>query len=145
MHPFTTITPVVLVIGFSIVKEGIEDFRRYVADKDMNHRTVLRWDGAGWSPIFWKEVRPGDVLKVLRGETFPCGKNDNHADFLGAVWPDLEDASEFGNYYVSKFVAQGLPRRDAVGCGDSECRQMRRPRSRRARWLAGWRHRQARS
>lgn len=71
VHPFTTITPVVLVIGFSIVKEGIEDFRRYVADKEMNHRTVLRWDGGSWAPIFWKEVKPGDVLKVLRGETFP--------------------------------------------------------------------------
>ena len=37
----------------------------------MNHRTVLRWNGNNWESVFWKSVRPGDVLKVLRGETFP--------------------------------------------------------------------------
>lgn len=33
VHPFTTITPVVGVIGFSIVREGYEDFRRCVHER----------------------------------------------------------------------------------------------------------------
>lgn len=73
VHPFTTITPVVAVIGFSMVKEGIEDFRRYIADKELNHRKVLRWNGKdAWESVFWKTLTAGDVVKVLRGETFPA-------------------------------------------------------------------------
>lgn len=39
-RPWTTWTPLVIVLGVSMVKEGIEDYRRYRADKEVNARLV---------------------------------------------------------------------------------------------------------
>jgi len=39
-RPWTTWVPVIIVLGVSMVKEGIEDYRRYRADREVNSRIV---------------------------------------------------------------------------------------------------------
>ncbi|CAI5468735.1 unnamed protein product [Closterium sp. Yama58-4] len=71
--PYSLIAPLVLVVGVSMIKEAIEDWRRYLADDEVNKRKVLRHVGEGrFEPCEWKAVRVGDVVKVLKDEFFPA-------------------------------------------------------------------------
>ncbi|CAI5499201.1 unnamed protein product [Closterium sp. Naga37s-1] len=71
--PYSLIAPLVLVVGVSMIKEAIEDWRRYLADDEVNKRKVLRHEGEGrFEPCEWKAVRVGDVVKVLKDEFFPA-------------------------------------------------------------------------
>lgn len=41
MHrPWTTWLPLGIVLGVSLLKEGIEDYKRYKADKEVNNREL---------------------------------------------------------------------------------------------------------
>lgn len=43
-RPATTFSPLVLVLGVSMIKEALEDFKRYRADKEVNARLVEVYD-----------------------------------------------------------------------------------------------------
>ena len=62
------------MLGVSIAKEGIEDYRRYKADKDVNNRhvLVLNPETAEWMTKKWKDVHLGDIVQVQRDEFFPA-------------------------------------------------------------------------
>eukprot|EP00898_Chlorokybus_atmophyticus_P002241 jgi/Chlat1/3017/Chrsp201S03276 len=85
---WTTWTPLVFVIGVSMVKEGYEDFRRSRLDKAVNHRKVDVLVSQGvWERRAWKDVRVGDVVRVLDGNEFPADLlvlSSGHVD--GTCW-----------------------------------------------------------
>ncbi|GJW69636.1 probable phospholipid-transporting ATPase 4 [Tanacetum coccineum] len=66
------IAPLVFVVGISMLKEGVEDWHRFLQDLEVNSRKVKVHVGNG---IFvdrtWKVVRVGDVVKVNKNEYFP--------------------------------------------------------------------------
>ena len=62
------------MLGVSIAKEGVEDYRRYKADKDMNNRVVLVLEPTtgAWVSKKWKDLQVGEIVQVQRDEYFPA-------------------------------------------------------------------------
>ena len=40
--------PIMFIVAVTALKDGIEDYRRWKADKSVNHRTTLTLDGPGY-------------------------------------------------------------------------------------------------
>ncbi|KAK9088134.1 hypothetical protein Scep_027216 [Stephania cephalantha] len=70
--PESVVAPLVLVVGISMLKEGVEDWHRFMQDLNVNSRTVKVHEGDG-TFIYktWKMVKVGDVVKVEKNEYFP--------------------------------------------------------------------------
>ncbi|KAK9052922.1 hypothetical protein SSX86_029552 [Deinandra increscens subsp. villosa] len=70
--PLSLIAPLVFVVGISMLKEGVEDWHRFIQDMEVNSRKVNVHIGGG---VFvdrqWKMLRVGDVVKVNKNEYFP--------------------------------------------------------------------------
>ncbi|GFZ16181.1 autoinhibited Ca2+/ATPase II [Actinidia rufa] len=69
----SAILPLFLVIGATMVKEGIEDWRRQQQDTEVNNRKVKVHFGDGvFEQTEWKNLRVGDIVKVEKDEFFPA-------------------------------------------------------------------------
>ncbi len=80
----TTWAPLILVIGISMFKEALEDYKRHKQDMEQNGSLVDAFvpavegeagasgGGAVRSTVEWRAARPGDVICVLRDEPFPA-------------------------------------------------------------------------
>ncbi|XP_047341133.1 putative phospholipid-transporting ATPase 9 [Impatiens glandulifera] len=69
----TAILPLIVVIGATMLKEGIEDWRRNQQDIEVNNRKVKIHSGNGlFEQTEWKELRVGDIVKVEKDEFFPA-------------------------------------------------------------------------
>jgi phospholipid-transporting ATPase len=70
----TTWAPLVLVIGISMLKEAMEDYKRHMQDMEQNNSLVDAFgaEGGAVAPAAWKAIRPGDVVRVARDEFFPA-------------------------------------------------------------------------
>lgn len=68
----SAILPLFIVIGATMVKEGVEDLRRKQQDNEVNNRKVKvhRGDGTFYHTE-WKNLRVGDIVKVEKDEFFP--------------------------------------------------------------------------
>ncbi|XP_073279408.1 putative phospholipid-transporting ATPase 9 [Primulina huaijiensis] len=69
----SAIIPLIIVIGATMVKEGIEDWRRKQQDIEMNNRKVKvhKCDGV-FHHTEWKNLKVGDIVKVEKDEFFPA-------------------------------------------------------------------------
>ncbi|XP_058183035.1 putative phospholipid-transporting ATPase 9 [Rhododendron vialii] len=76
LSPYTAssaIVPLIIVIGATMVKEGIEDWRRQQQDTEMNNRKVEVHCGEGvFEQTEWKNLRVGDIVKVEKDDFFPA-------------------------------------------------------------------------
>ncbi|MQL90819.1 hypothetical protein Taro_023433 [Colocasia esculenta] len=69
----SAILPLAVVIGASMVKEAIEDWRRFKQDNEVNNRKVEVHRGDGtFSYTEWKNLRVGDIVKVEKDHFFPA-------------------------------------------------------------------------
>ncbi|KAI3719942.1 hypothetical protein L6452_20848 [Arctium lappa] len=69
----TAILPLIIVIGATMVKEGIEDWQRQQQDHEVNNRkTKVHRGGGVFETSQWKKLRVGDVVKVEKDEFFPA-------------------------------------------------------------------------
>ncbi|KAL8735980.1 MAG: hypothetical protein Q9166_000542 [cf. Caloplaca sp. 2 TL-2023] len=103
---YTTIIPLAFFVMLSMAKEGYDDFRRFKLDKAENNRsaTVLRAekpsfetrgkvtgsvsivsDSKRWETTKWKDVRVGDVVKLVRDEPAPADLVVLHANGMNDV------------------------------------------------------------
>ncbi|GAV73285.1 E1-E2_ATPase domain-containing protein/HAD domain-containing protein [Cephalotus follicularis] len=76
LAPYTSssaIVPLAIVIGATMVKEGIEDWRRKLQDIEVNNRKVKvhRHNGV-FDSTEWKNLRVGDIVKVEKNDFFPA-------------------------------------------------------------------------
>ncbi|RDX84223.1 putative phospholipid-transporting ATPase 9, partial [Mucuna pruriens] len=76
LAPYTAVSailPLIIVIGATMVKEGIEDWRRKKQDIVVNNRRVKahKVDGI-FEYIAWKNLRVGNIVKVEKDEFFPA-------------------------------------------------------------------------
>ncbi|XP_047954399.1 probable phospholipid-transporting ATPase 8 [Salvia hispanica] len=70
---YSVLLPLLLVIGATIVKEAIEDWRRMKQDIEANNRKVKVYDrDHGFQIARWKRLRVGDLVKVHKDEQFPA-------------------------------------------------------------------------
>ncbi|PKI40389.1 hypothetical protein CRG98_039235 [Punica granatum] len=69
----SAILPLIIVIGATMVKEGIEDWRRKQQDIEVNNRKVQVHNGNGvFDCTEWRNLRVGDIVKVEKDEFFPA-------------------------------------------------------------------------
>ncbi|XP_012459170.1 probable phospholipid-transporting ATPase 8 isoform X1 [Gossypium raimondii] len=68
------ILPLVVVIGATMAKEGVEDWRRNLQDIEANNRKVEVYDKSSCSfrQTKWKDLRVGELVKVCKDEYFPA-------------------------------------------------------------------------
>ncbi|CAM6040450.1 unnamed protein product [Sphagnum compactum] len=71
--PVSLILPLVFVVGVSMCKEALEDWRRFLQDKEINSRKVMVHGKDGKFEVReWKKLRVGDVVKVEKDSFFPA-------------------------------------------------------------------------
>ncbi|KAK9118837.1 hypothetical protein Scep_016930 [Stephania cephalantha] len=69
----SALLPLLVVIGATMIKEGIEDWRRKQQDIEMNNRKVKVHNGDGvFDYTEWKNLRVGDVVMVEKDNFFPA-------------------------------------------------------------------------
>ena len=58
-RPVTTFLPLAIVLGVSMAKEAVEDFRRYRSDCEVNNRPAEVYDvhAGAWVTRRWRDVK----------------------------------------------------------------------------------------
>ncbi|CAB3259907.1 unnamed protein product [Arctia plantaginis] len=69
---WTTLTPLILILSVSAIKEIVEDFKRHRADDETNKRKVDVLRNGRWESIRWERLQVGDICKVLNNQFFPA-------------------------------------------------------------------------
>ncbi|KAK9864093.1 hypothetical protein WJX84_000818 [Apatococcus fuscideae] len=97
VRPVTEFLPLAIVLGISMLKELIEDVKRYRADREVNSRSVECFDNATKNYVAkaWRHVKVGEIVKVEKDGYFP-------ADILL-----LSTSSEDGICYVETINLDG--------------------------------------
>ncbi|KAK7858536.1 putative phospholipid-transporting atpase 9, partial [Quercus suber] len=76
LSPYSAVSnvlPLVVVIGFTMGKEILEDWRRKKQDIEVNNRKVKVHRGDGEFDIAkWTDLKVGDIVKVEKDEFFPA-------------------------------------------------------------------------
>ncbi|KAF7124136.1 hypothetical protein RHSIM_Rhsim12G0080300 [Rhododendron simsii] len=76
LAPYTAVSailPLVVIVGATMIKEGIEDWQRKKQDITVNNRKVKVHRGDGvFEPTQWRNLRVGDIVKVEKDEFFPA-------------------------------------------------------------------------
>jgi len=78
--PLSPITPAPILIAFLFIlgttalKDGLEDHRRYISDREINNRvcTIVDPISRTLKKITWAEVKVGDVVRISCNEQFPA-------------------------------------------------------------------------
>ncbi|KAG2453311.1 hypothetical protein HYH02_001535 [Chlamydomonas schloesseri] len=74
LRPWTCWTPLVIVVGVSMIKEAREDYKRYKQDREVNERPtcVLDRKSGKFVTVPWKALRVGDIVQVCRDQYLPA-------------------------------------------------------------------------
>ncbi|KAJ0063122.1 hypothetical protein NL108_012594, partial [Boleophthalmus pectinirostris] len=69
-----TMIPLVLVLTVIAIKDALEDYRRYVFDKKINHNTAKVYcpNQRDYVDCCWKDVRVGDFVRLSCNEIIPA-------------------------------------------------------------------------
>ncbi|KAL5715782.1 P-type phospholipid transporter [Ranunculus cassubicifolius] len=70
--PPSVIAPLVFVVGLSMVKEAVEDWHRFMQDREVNSRIVkVHVENGIFVHKKWISLCVGDIVKVEKNEYFP--------------------------------------------------------------------------
>ncbi|GMJ08440.1 Aminophospholipid ATPase 4 [Hibiscus trionum] len=76
LSPFSAVSmiaPLAFVVGLSMAKEGLEDWKRFMQDMNVNSRKIqFHKDGGVFDNKQWQQVEVGDVVKVEKDNFFPA-------------------------------------------------------------------------
>ncbi|VFQ69749.1 unnamed protein product [Cuscuta campestris] len=76
VSPFSAlsmIAPLVFVVGLSMAKEALEDWRRFIQDMKVNLRKAKVHKSCGnFGSRPWMKLRVGDIVKVQKDQFFPA-------------------------------------------------------------------------
>lgn len=76
LAPYTAVSailPLAVIVGATMVKEGVEDFRRKKQDIEVNNRRVICHKGGGnFEYTEWKNLKVGNIVKIKKDEFFPA-------------------------------------------------------------------------
>ncbi|XP_059296742.1 phospholipid-transporting ATPase 1-like [Lycium ferocissimum] len=64
--------PLLFVLSVTAIKDGYEDWRRHRSDRNENNREALVLQFGKFQLKRWKNIRVGEVVKILADETIPC-------------------------------------------------------------------------
>ena len=68
----TSAIPLAFVLFFDGIVTAREDYNKHRDDAKANNRPTLALRGGQFTTIPWKDVRVGDIVKVMKGEEFPA-------------------------------------------------------------------------
>ena len=68
VNPVTTWVPLSVIFFVSALKDAIDDWRRYQADREANTRRVVRVTESGHQAVASESLQCGDVVYVTEGE-----------------------------------------------------------------------------
>jgi len=72
LNAYTAVLPLAFVLTISLIREGIEDFRRYKSDRVINKAQFKKYYEKGtFLEIQSKNIKVGDILLIEDGDTFP--------------------------------------------------------------------------
>ena len=69
---YTTIVPLGIVLATSAIKELIEDHKRRMSDRSLNHSKAQVLRGNNFETTKWVDVAVGDIVRVNSEEPFPA-------------------------------------------------------------------------
>ncbi|KAK7870454.1 hypothetical protein R5R35_000733 [Gryllus longicercus] len=69
---WTTLSPLLMILTISALKEIVEDVKRHRADNEINQRQVEVLREGHWLWMQWKLVVVGDIVKVQNDKFFPA-------------------------------------------------------------------------
>ncbi|KAK8686269.1 hypothetical protein V6N13_125296 [Hibiscus sabdariffa] len=71
--PISNVLPLVVVIGATMGKEAVEDWKRKKQENKINNRIVKVHEGDGvFEHTKWMDLKVGDIVKVEKDEFFPA-------------------------------------------------------------------------
>lgn len=70
--PISTLFPWLLVLTLTLIKEGIDDFKRYKRDKEVNSEKYMKLVNEKFTETPCSSLRPGDVLIVEKNQRIPA-------------------------------------------------------------------------
>ena len=68
----TYLPPLLFIVLLTMVKDAYEDYKRYKSDQEENNKETLVYRNGSFETAKWKDVRVGDVLKVVKDQFFPA-------------------------------------------------------------------------
>lgn len=73
-RPWTTFLPLAFVLGISLIKEAVEDYKRYRGDLEVNSRPTIVLNAATgqYDQRMWMDVCPGQIVLVHKDEAIPA-------------------------------------------------------------------------
>ena len=72
LEPLPEISPFVIVIAINLVKEAVEDYRKYSNDKKANNTKVLIFKDKKFHKEICKNIRVGNIIKIYKEELIPA-------------------------------------------------------------------------
>ena len=70
MSPITSIIPLSLVLGISLIREGYEDWKRHKEDLATNQSIAHFYEGGILKDCFWKDLHLGQIIRINEGEVY---------------------------------------------------------------------------
>jgi len=72
--PVTQVFTFVVVILFTMLKEGYEDILRYNQDKEINYleTNLYNPETKNFERVLWGDIRVGDIIRINRDEGIPA-------------------------------------------------------------------------
>ena len=69
---YGTLFPLSIILGFTALKEILEDSKRHVQDAKVNTRICKTLSGSTFVDREWQHLRVGDIVRVANSEFFPA-------------------------------------------------------------------------
>ncbi len=69
---FTFIAPLLIVLLITIIKEAVDDYKRYLRDRDINNQKFRKLTKNGIIDITSQEIKVGDLIKLHANERIPA-------------------------------------------------------------------------
>ena len=70
--PISAVAPLIVVLIISLIKEGIEDYRKYKNDKIANNSISIIYKSPSFNEIKWYEMQVGNIIKITKDEIIPA-------------------------------------------------------------------------
>jgi|JI6StandDraft_1071083.scaffolds.fasta_scaffold74587_1 magnesium-transporting ATPase (P-type) len=69
LNPSSAVAPLIFVLALSMIREGVEDYKRWRSDKRDNGQLTHRFEGDNFHKCKWEDLKAGDFIRIDKEET----------------------------------------------------------------------------